>query len=163
MTRLWLARLGKNGEHESRALERGVLTIGFGITSDISHLQDRDALIAEMARLFPSDKPNRHKNFAAQVNQFVNVARVGDLVVSPFKTTSTIAIGRISGPYTPGTNGEVTRPVEWLKTDLPRDVFKQDLLYSFGAFMTVCEIRRNDALHRVEQVLLKPLQLTIKP
>jgi restriction system protein len=36
---------------------------------------------------------------------------------------------------------------------VPRDVFRQDLLYSFGAFMTVCEISRNDALPRVEAVL----------
>jgi restriction system protein len=153
MTRLWLVRLGKNGEYEARALEENVLTLGFGIASDISQLTNREALIAEMARLFPDDKPNRHKNVAAQLNQFVNIAQVGDLVVSPLKTTSTIAIGRIDGPYSPGPNGEVTRPVKWLRTDLRRDVFRQDLLYSFGAFLTVCEIRRNDALHRVEQVL----------
>ncbi len=153
MTRLWLVRLGKNGEFETRALEERVLTIGFGVTTDISHLTTRDALIAEMARLFPDRKPNTHKNFAAQVNQFVNVAQTGDLIVTPFKTTSTIAIGRFSGPYRPGPNGELQRPVEWLKTDLNRDVFRQDLLYSFGAFMTVCEITRNDALNRVEQVL----------
>jgi restriction system protein len=45
------------------------------------------------------------------------------------------------------------RPVHWLKPDVSRDVFRQDLLYSFAAFMTVCEISRNDALPRVEAVL----------
>ncbi len=45
------------------------------------------------------------------------------------------------------------RPVRWLKPSVPRDVFRQDLLYSFGAFLTVCEISRNDALPRVEAVL----------
>jgi predicted Mrr-cat superfamily restriction endonuclease len=45
------------------------------------------------------------------------------------------------------------RPVRWLKAEVPRDVFRQDLLYSFGAFMTVCEISRNDALQRVEAVI----------
>lgn len=153
MARLWLIRLGRNGEYEARALEEGVLTVGFGIRHDVSHLKDRGALEAEMARLFPDDKPNRHRNFAAQVNQFLNVAETGDLVVSPVKTTSTIAIGRLAGPYRPGPKGEATRPVEWLKTDLPRDTFRQDLLYSFGAFMTVCEISRNDALNRVKAVL----------
>lgn len=151
--RLWLVRLGKHGEREAKALEENILSIGFGISHDISHLQDRDALIAEMAKLFPEDKINRHKNFAAQINQFVNVAQVGDLVVTPFKTNSTIAIGLISGPYKPGPNGEVQRSVQWLKTDLPRDTFRQDLLYSFGAFMTVCEITRNNALERVKAVL----------
>jgi restriction system protein len=45
------------------------------------------------------------------------------------------------------------RPVRWLKSDVPRDAFRQDLLYSFGAFMTVCEISRNDAIQRVEAIL----------
>lgn len=120
MKRLWLVRLGKHGEFESRALENKVLTIGFGLKGDVSHLTDRDKLIEEMARILPNDKPQKQKNFAAQVNQFLNVAQTGDLVVSPFKTTSTIAIGRIDGPHQPGPDGEVTRPVEWLKTDLLR-------------------------------------------
>lgn len=151
--RVWLVRLGKHGEFENRALEENVLTIGFGIGHDISQLTDRDMLIEEMARLFPNDKPNMHKNFAAQINQFTNTAQIGDLVISPMKTTSTIAIGRMSGPYRPSPSGEAQRSVEWLKADLPRDTFRQDLLYSFGAFMTVCEISRNNALERVKAVL----------
>jgi restriction system protein len=153
MMRLWLIRLGKNGEYEAAAFQDNVLTIGFGIAEDISVLKDREALIVKMAELFPNDKPNKHRNFAAQVNQFVSVAQVGDLVVSSIKTSSTIAIGRIDGPYRPGANGEATRPVKWLRTDIPRDAFRQDLLYSFGAFMTVCEVTRSDALARVKKVL----------
>lgn len=152
-TRLWLVRLGKHGEYETQAAEQGLLRIHFGIHHDISHLTTRDSLIDEMARLHPDLKPNAHKNFAAQVNQFVNVARNGDLVVVPYKTSSTISVGRFSGPYQPGEDGACLRPVTWLATDLPRDVFKQDLLYSFGAFMTVCEISRNNALARVKAVL----------
>lgn len=153
MTRLWLVRLGKNGEYEAATLQDNMLRIGFGLSEDISRLKDREALIAKMAELFPNDKPNRHRNFAAQINQFINVAETGDLVVTPFKTTGTVAIGRLAGPYTTGPDGEPQRPVQWLKTDLARDSFKQDLLYSFGAFMTVCEISRNDALRRVQAVL----------
>lgn len=153
MTRLWLVRLGKNGEREAAALEDNNLRIGFGLTEDISHLKDREGLIGKLAALFPNDKPNRHRNFAAQINQFINVAETGDLVVTPFKTTGTIGIGRLVGPYKAGPKGEALRPVQWLKLDLPRDTFKQDLLYSFGAFMTVCEISRNDALKRVQAVL----------
>jgi restriction system protein len=41
------------------------------------------------------------------------------------------------------------REIEWLNTDIPRSSFDQDLLYSFGAFLTVCEIKRNDAEKRV--------------
>ena len=39
--------------------------------------------------------------------------------------------------------------MKWLNQDIPRSNFDQDLLYSFGAFATVCEIRRNNAEQRV--------------
>lgn len=151
--RLWLVRLGKHGEFEQFALDKSVLRVDFSIRRDISDLKTRDALTEEMARVFPDAKHNTHRNFAAQVNQLVNVAEVGDLVVTPFKSTSTISIGQFKGPYRPGPNGEIERPVEWLRTEIPRDNFRQDLLYSFGAFMTVCEISRNNALDRIKAVL----------
>ena len=46
-----------------------------------------------------------------------------------------------------------SRAGEWREESLPRDTFKQDLRYSFGAFMTICQIRRNSALERVKAVL----------
>jgi restriction system protein len=57
-------------------------------------------------------------------------------------------------------NSEITpairhiRPVKWLKT-IPRSQFDQDLLYSLGAFTTVCQIKRNDAENRVLKILEK--------
>lgn len=153
MARLWLVRLGRNGEREAQAQERGVLTIGFSINQDIRSKKDRDAIQEVLTQVHPGAPTARLRNYAAQVNQFVNVALTNDLVVSPMKTNSTIWIGRLSGDYCPGPNGEVTRPVHWLRKDIPRDAFKQDLLYSFGAFMTVCEISRNQALIRVQKVV----------
>lgn len=154
MTRLWKVGLGRYGEFEAPAFEQNTLTIDFGIKEDVSHAKDRDAFVKVMESIFPNDKPKMHLNFAAQVNQFVNVMAVGDLVICPIKSTSTIWIGRITGPYAPSpTTGSPTRAIEWLKKDLPRDTFKQDLLYSFGAFMTLCEITRNEALARVQNVI----------
>ena len=98
---------------------------------------------------FPDAPPGRQGNFADQVNQFVNTMAVGDIVVSPLKTLSKIGIDEISGPYQQLPNGYPARPAKWLTTDMPRDAFKQDLLYILGAIMTVCEVKRNDALRRV--------------
>lgn len=153
MARLWLVRLGRNGEAEPQAQEKSLLTINFSVNEDLSAKKDREAIQSVLSRIHPNAKTATLRNYAAQINQFINVALPGDLVISPMKTNSTIWIGRLSGNYRPGPNGEVTRPVEWLKTDLPRDVFMQDLLYSLGAIMTVCEISRNNALVRVQQVI----------
>jgi restriction system protein len=45
------------------------------------------------------------------------------------------------------------RPVEWLKTDIPRDSFDQDLLFSFGAFLTFGQVRREGAEERILAVV----------
>ena len=154
MKKLWKVGLGRNSEFEADAFDKNVLTIGFGIQEDISDAKDRDALLEIMARVFPNEKPKAHLNLAAQLNQFINVMKVGDLVVCPVKSSSTIWIGEVMGGYSPAPDTHSpTRAIKWLKRDLPRDVFKQDLLYSFGAFMTVCEISRNNALARTEQVI----------
>jgi restriction system protein len=39
--------------------------------------------------------------------------------------------------------------VQWVNLDVPRSAFDQDLLFSFGAIMTICAIKRNDAEKRV--------------
>jgi restriction system protein len=152
MKRLWLVRLGRNGEQEAHALEHAELVLGFPI-ENLSEAKDRDAVLAIASRSWPDQKPKTLLNFAAQLNQFCNTMQIGDLVVVPLKTTAQIAIGEVIGPYIHKAEGRVSRKVKWLKSDLPREVFRQDLLYSFGAFMTVCEIRRNDALRRVEAIV----------
>jgi restriction system protein len=45
------------------------------------------------------------------------------------------------------------RPVKWIREDVPRSEIDQDLLYSLGAFMTVCQIKRNNAEKRIEALL----------
>jgi restriction system protein len=152
MKRLWLVRLGKHGEQESHALDTGELVLGFE-AGDLGSAKDRDAVLKVVEKAWPDEKHKTQLNFAAQLNQFCNMIQNGDLVVVPLKTAAKIAIGEITGPYKPTADGRPIRPVRWLKPDIPREVFRQDLLYSFGAFMTVCEISRNDALQRVEAIL----------
>lgn len=152
MKHLWLVRLDKNGEQEAYAIENDELVLGFNV-GILEAAKDRDAVLAVVKKSFPDVKPKTQLNFAAQLNQFCNQIQLGDLVIVPLKTTGQIAIGEVSGPYHQLANGAVSRRVKWLKADLPRETFRQDLLYSFGAFMTVCEVRRNDALRRVEAVV----------
>ncbi len=45
------------------------------------------------------------------------------------------------------------RRVDWLESEIPRSRFAQDLRYSLGAFMTICEVSRNNALERVKAAL----------
>jgi restriction system protein len=69
MKRLWLVRLGKNGEQEPQALENSELDLGFNV-DDLSAAKDRDAILAVVKRRWPDEKPKTQLNFAAQLNQF---------------------------------------------------------------------------------------------
>ncbi len=48
---------------------------------------DRDSLISVMETAFPDAKHKTHLNFAAQMNQLINVMEMGDLVVIPVKSS----------------------------------------------------------------------------
>ncbi len=155
MTRLWIVRAGRAGERELEAISQGRLMLGFSPSDDLSSLKDRGAIADHLRETMLAASEGRIKNFAAQLNQFANVIGIGDLVVLPRKLTNGIAIGQVTGPYESVADGSYrhTRKVKWLKEAVPRDTFGQDLRHSFGAFMTVCEITRNNALGRVKAVL----------
>ncbi|NLE76636.1 MAG: restriction endonuclease [Chloroflexi bacterium] len=106
---------------------------------------------------YPDINPKTIINWVGQLWAFVNRIQVGDLIVLPLKSRAAIAIGRSTGPYRHlpdlPPDARHTRTVEWLQRDIPRTAFDQDLLYSLGAFMTVCQIRRNNAEERIKTVL----------
>ena len=153
--RVYLARAGRSGENEDSALEHNIAIVGFRAVPSLVTATDYERVHEIVRAALPEAKPRAVGNFAGQLWAFAVAMKEGDLVVLPRKQTSQIAIGRVTGPYEyrqiDGTFYH-TRPVEWLQTDLPRTVFEQDLLYSLGAFMTVCNISRNDAERRVAAV-----------
>ena len=154
--KVYLARAGRNGEDEDCALENSLAIIGFEKVPSLEGARDYDAVANLVKDGLPGRKPRALGNFAGQLWAFALAMQEGDIVVLPRKLTGQIAIGRVTGPYRYDQVNKVfrhTRPVEWLRPDVPRATFEQDLLYSFGAFMTVCNIDRNDAARRVAAVL----------
>ncbi len=153
--RLWIVRAGAHGERELAAIDQSRLFPGFLEVGDLSELDSRDAILGHLQEVLPKEGKNRLRNFAAQLNQFVNKIKVGDYVVLPRKVTNGVAIGIVKDSYEFDALSEFkhSRRVEWQEESLPRDTFKQDLRHSFGAFMTICEIKRNSALERVESTL----------
>lgn len=155
MNRLWIVRAGAHGERELAAIDQSQLFPGFLEVGDLNKLDSRDAILAHLQEVLPDEGKNRLRNFAAQLNQFVNQIEIGDYVVMPRKVTNGVAIGVVTGDYqfNAASDFKHSRAVEWKDESLPRDTFKQDLRHSFGAFMTICEIKRNSALERVKAVL----------
>ena len=153
---IWLVRAGGHGEREEAALEKGMVVLGWDDLPDLSAIKSREALAQLLKDTYPDEGPNKLSNWNGQLWAFRERIQKDDLVILPLKRRSAIAIGRIAGAYSyqaEGTDGYHKRPVKWLRTDIPRTAFDQDLLYSFGAFMTVCQISRNNAELRIKAVL----------
>lgn len=153
--KVYLARAGKSGLDEELALEASLAIIGFREVPSLEGKKDYNTIFELVERSLPGRKTRAVGNLAGQLWAFALAMKEGDLVVLPRKLTSQIALGRVKGPYRYQKIGESfrhTREVDWIRPDVPRTAFEQDLLYSFGAFMTVCNISRNDAERRVAAV-----------
>jgi len=156
---LWLVRAGRHGEQEQGALENEVVTIGWNDLPDLFDIKTKEELTKLYAKVYPGAKKMQAVNEIGQLWRFVHEIQKGDLVALPLKKQSAIALGEIIGEYEYNelaNNIKHIRRVKWLKT-IPRSAFDQDILYSLGAFMTVCQISRNDAENRVKEVLRKEI------
>jgi restriction system protein len=153
----WMIRGGSLGERESWAIETGFSGGGFEEVGDLTGCNSRDEIFGVLQSAFPGGKKQRNMNFAAQLWALRGRIEVGDLVVMPLHPSTHIAIGRCSTPYTFLSNEVPGRQhvigVNWTRIDVPRGDIKQDLLFSLGAFMTVCRVDRNDAENRLKKLM----------
>ena len=154
---VWTVKGGRNGEFEDLFLKEKV--VGKGGTG-LPSLEDATE-VDRVRDLFSTAYPALAKQqVATHVGQFWSLRermREGELVVLPLKTTGTVAVGRVTGPYqySEGLHEDMRhfRSVEWLATDIARDAFDQDLLYSFGAFITIGRVKRDSAEERILAVV----------
>lgn len=155
----WLVRAGRDSSREEWALTNNFAGGGFTEVGDLSNCQNRDDIKKVLETAFPNAAEGRITNFRGQLSKLRFDIQVGDLVILPRKLSRQLAIGVVTGGYFYDSNAEPNKrhtiKVEWKKTDIPRTVVKQDLLYALGAFMTICKIARNDALNRLVSILEK--------
>ncbi len=154
---LWLVRCGRHGEGENVALGSGVVGVGWAELGDLSTASSLQEMRDRIVPHHPDAKPSTVTNWAGQLHAFRSGIEVGDLVALPLKTSPAVAFGRVTGDYTYASEAPPSmrhqRSVTWLREDVPRDAIDQDLLYSLGAFLTVCRIKRNNAEERILALL----------
>jgi len=154
---VWLVRAGQRGQRQDWALDKGQAVIGWNEMGDLSHFETREVLLDGLQKSYPETQLKALYNYRGQLWAFAKRIKTGDLVVLPLKGQDAIAIGKVTGDYKYQPDNPVdakhTRPVEWIQPDIPRSRFDQDLLYSLGAFMTVCQIKRNNAEERIKAIL----------
>ena len=155
---LWMVRAGKHGEHEGRFFGDNRIYLTWDeLSEDLHVLKDKAAVRRRLEKAYPTASPAKISNHTGQIAAFLFDMKPEDLVVVPRKGKSAMAIGKVSGPYAYDGAADMPyrhyRDVRWINLDVPRSVFDKDLLFSFGAIMTICEIRRHDAEKRVKAMI----------
>lgn len=154
---VWVVRAGKHGEREDFTLEHNVIVNGWDEVPDLRQFATRQDLDAFYREIHPDFKPGTIANHVGQLWAFATKIQPGHLAVIPLKTRAAIAVGEVVGPYEfqPDNPPDARHvcPVRWLRTDVPRTAFDQDLLYSFGSLLTVSQVRREHAAERIRAIV----------
>ncbi|HEU5048410.1 MAG TPA: restriction endonuclease [Rickettsiales bacterium] len=157
---LWLARAGKHGEFEQKFLEENRIYLTWEeLEASLANAKSYEDVREIVSRTYTESPKGQITNWTGQISAFSVYMQIGDLFVMPLKHQPAIAIGVIESGYQYDAKASMPyrhyRKVKWLNKGIPRNKFDQDLLYSFGAFLTFCEIKRNNAESRVKAILGK--------
>jgi len=154
---LWLVRAGKHGQHEQRFLDtKRIYATWDGLKSDLSKAKSKEGVRDVLREVYPDSGEGRITNYSGQLWPFAHEMEAGDWVALPSKFKPGIHFGEIKGNYVFDASAENPyyhhRKINWFAEAVPRSNIDQDLLYSFGAFMTICRIKRNDAERRIREM-----------
>lgn len=154
---IWLIRAGKHGEFEQKFIQENRVYVTWDkLANDLAKLEVRKELYDLLQKYYPDANPNRLENWARQIWPFAHEMKRGDLVVLPLKSQPSVYIGEVTGEYQFDAKGPNPfyhwRSIKWIGEAIPRSHFGQDLLYTFGAFLTICRVQRNNAEERILQM-----------
>jgi restriction system protein len=154
---LWVVRTGKHGEHEQRFFyDKRIYLTWTGFDRNLAKFDGQPDIVAAVEEVYPGISKAKARNNAAQMWTFAKRMSVGDWVIVPSKQKASIHVAEITGPYqfdkTASNPYFHSHQIKWIAQDLPRSLFDQDLLYSFGAIMTIFGVTRNDAEARVRSM-----------
>jgi restriction system protein len=152
---MWLVRAGSHGEYESKFIQESRVYVTWDrLDINLATLSQKSQLVEAMTERYPNAKQKAVTNWASQVWPFAHEMKTGDLVVVPMKSQPAVYIGEIVSDYQANPDAENPyfhwRDVKWIGEAIPRSHFGKDVLFSFGAFMTICRIQRNNAEQRIK-------------
>ena len=154
---VWLVRAGANGEDDYANLEHGLAIIGWDEVPDLANAPDMNAIREQVQETYPDKSNQSIGSSSSQLKKYVLDIQLGDIIVLPLKTQpELVAMGTVTGPYV---HREVagamrhTRSVNWIRPDILRSDFGQDLHQSLNINRTIYLIQGNDAERRVATML----------
>lgn len=154
----WVIRTGRYGERDDFALDNNYSGGGWREVPDLSRATSRQAVEKIVSEVFAGDAPGRQASYTGQLWALRGRVEPGDLMVLPIKSTREIALGRVTSGYQylaeeSDPNCRHVVGVAW-SARVPRSAIKQDLLYTLGSAISTFQPTRNNAVARLEHVLL---------
>lgn len=151
---VWLIRAGSHGDYELKFIQESRVYVTWNrLDVNLGKLGERQDLTDALTQRYPDEKIKTISNWVSQIWPFAKEIKIDDLVVLPLKTQRAIQIGKIVGEYHFEPAGPPPfyhwRAVKWIGESIPRAHFGKDLLNTFGAFMTICRVQRNNAEQRI--------------
>jgi restriction system protein len=154
---LWLLRGGEKGCFEDDALRHGLAIVDWSELGDLEKLIDKSDLKFALIKHYPNVALTRISRWVTQIEYFRSEIAVGDLVAMPRKGKGYFSIGEVTGEYKFLKCGEQqyrhVREVAWFETYVYRAEMDNDLRYSLGALMTICKIKKENAVERIRKML----------
>lgn len=142
MTTLW----GIHNDTHLDLLGGGFISIGWDDMGDLRLVgNDRESMKRRLAEVLPEAKPGAIPVWAGVLIRFAHDMQVGDFVVAPQRSDSTVNLGRITGDYyfEPNALHGSRRPVAWLKSGIPRAQFSQAARYEIGSAVTLFRVKKH--------------------
>ena len=155
-TNVWLFRAGEDGEDEEAWLDGDLAFLGYREVGDLAGCRGQDDVRQRVKAAYPDAKAQAITNYTTYLRQFAVDPELGDLVVMPRKGQPSVVIGRIAGPYA---HAEVdggprhTRPVEWVRRELPRDSLGAEVAKKLNTLGTACRLGGQEQADRIERIL----------
>ena len=155
MTAVWVVKMTNISTAASPIEGKSAVAIGWHELGDLSGVVNREQVLRLVKQAFPADKPMQQAMAAGQVYRFVKEMQPGDYVLTPFKATRTVLIGKAEGEYE--FNPSLFEPqhpnvrrVRWLK-EKSRDDFSAAARNTLGGLAAV--FKADAHLAEIERLL----------
>ena len=150
---MWLIRAGKNAAYYDKILANNKVFLPWeGYHFNLSGLKEKRDYREAVMKEKQVDSDTAISTWAGQLYTFVNGIKVGETILIPSLRSQTFTLATINGDYEfnpDDVDGLYhAREIIILKTDIPRSVFPQHVLYSLGAYRTLFRLKDENEIMR---------------